>query len=157
MHRYSRQHMHSSSLSLGRAKYPSEEYSYKVVTALMENYQNSSVRWNWKDTQQIDRYFTFDDRSGETYTLWVAETFFGDMSGRFGNRASRGDSGYGPTDTIKVFQQSLYGVSTRTMLLNFYIGCIPSTEPFSSSFFFGLAPGPTSTNKGLTAGINTSL
>jgi hypothetical protein len=44
---------------------------------------------------------TFDDRSGETYTLWVAETFFGDMSGRFGNRASRGDSGNGPTDTIK--------------------------------------------------------
>jgi hypothetical protein len=36
---------------------------------------------------------TFDKRSGETYMLRVAETFFGDMSGRFGNRDSRGDSG----------------------------------------------------------------
>jgi hypothetical protein len=36
---------------------------------------------------------TFDKRSGETYMLRVAETSFGDMSGRFGNRDSRGDSG----------------------------------------------------------------
>jgi hypothetical protein len=50
--------MHNSSLGLVRVKYPSGEYSYKIVTALMENYENISVR-----------YLTFDDRSGETYTL----------------------------------------------------------------------------------------
>jgi len=30
--------MHSSSLSLGRAKYPSGEFSYEVVTTLIDDY-----------------------------------------------------------------------------------------------------------------------
>jgi hypothetical protein len=52
------------------------------------------------------------------------------MSGRFGNRASRGDSGNGPTDTTKTLQQSLYGVSTRIMLPNFYIQVHTITRTF---------------------------
>jgi hypothetical protein len=57
----------------------------------------------------------------------------------------------------KTFQQKPSWMSS--MLLNLYIESVPSAGPFSSSFFFGLAlaPGPTSTNKDLTAGMNTSL
>lgn len=37
---------------------------------------------------------TFDDRSGDTYTLCTADTFFGDMSGRLGKEDTLGDPGH---------------------------------------------------------------
>jgi len=37
---------------------------------------------------------TLDDRNGETYTLCVADTFFGDISGRVGKDDILGDPGH---------------------------------------------------------------
>lgn len=39
-------------------------------------------------------YTTFEDRSGETYTLCAAETFLGDISGRVGNGDVFGEAGH---------------------------------------------------------------
>lgn len=36
---------------------------------------------------------TLEDLNGDTYTLCEAETFFGDISGRFGNGDTLGDPG----------------------------------------------------------------
>lgn len=44
--------------------------------------------------KQIEQPSTLDDRNGETYTLCVADTFFGDISGRLGNGDILGDPGH---------------------------------------------------------------
>ena len=44
---------------------------------------------------QVKRY-TLVDRSGETYTLFTEETFFGDISGRLGKVDTLGEPGHGP-------------------------------------------------------------
>ena len=102
---------------------------------------------------------TFDVRSGETYTLRVAETFFGDISGRFGNLASRGDSGNGTDDMTKknTSEKSLTNPAFEQYLLISVHQYIPSAAVFSSLFLFGLVQGPRSTNRGLTVGMKTSL
>jgi hypothetical protein len=40
--------MHSSSSSLGRAKYPSGEFNYKVVISLIEDYKTAQSDENVK-------------------------------------------------------------------------------------------------------------
>lgn len=49
-----------------------------------------------RGTIKIIHSITFDDRSGETYTLCTADTFLGDISGRLGNLDTLGDPGHWP-------------------------------------------------------------
>lgn len=56
-------------------------------------------KWSGKGAKPIhmnsNKYTsTFDDRNGETYTLWAADTFFGDISGRLGKGDILGDAGH---------------------------------------------------------------
>lgn len=48
------------------------------------------------------RLSTLDVRNGDTYTLCVVDTFFGDISGRFGKGATLGDPGHGPISQMKI-------------------------------------------------------
>ena len=48
--------MHSSSLSLGRAKYPSGEFSYEVVTTLIDDYMIVLSDENLIIHTKIDRH-----------------------------------------------------------------------------------------------------
>ena len=57
------------------------------------------VNENWinqVNTTENRRLSTLDVRNGDTYTLCVADTFFGDISGRLGKGATLGDPGHGP-------------------------------------------------------------
>lgn len=47
-----------------------------------------------KSPKQKTKGSTLDVRNGETYTLCVADTFLGDISGRAGKRETLGDPGH---------------------------------------------------------------
>lgn len=81
-----------------------------------------------------------DDRNGETYTLCVADTFFGDISGRVGKVDILGDPGHWAKWPVKRRPHKSMDHKTYTVMeVQWAIEVLTSTLSFNISFGYAVA------------------